>query len=266
LLHIGPVLIRSYPVLIDIGLLVGATSAALEARRRRLDVMHVLDAGLAAALGGVILARAAYVGSQWSYYSHHLHQTLRLRDGGLIWQGALVGGTGGAAALCYVRSKRLLVTLDVLAPGAASVAIFAWLGCFMAGCAHGTETSPGQGLLWALSLDLPDLYGIREPRVAVQLLGAGWSVLVLGVTLIAQRLARRSGTVFALWLAVHSLGCLGLGLLRGDEIMLITGWRVDQVANLVMGIAGMAALFLVGPVPRLGSGAGRGMPETEETP
>jgi phosphatidylglycerol:prolipoprotein diacylglycerol transferase len=227
--------------------------------------MDVLDAALAAAVGGLILARAAYVGTHWIYYTNHLRQALRLRDGGLAWQGALVGGTAAVAALCAVRRKQPLVTLDVLTQGAASVAIFAWLGCFTAGCAYGMATFPWQGLLWTMSLDLPDLYGIYEPRVAVQLLGAVWSAVLLVVTLVAQRRARRSGMVFALWLMLHSLGSFGLGFLRGDEMALIAGWRADQLVNLAMGLAGTGALLLGGPAGEHGSGTSGRESKTEVT-
>jgi phosphatidylglycerol:prolipoprotein diacylglycerol transferase len=221
----------------------------LEAHRRGLDVMHVLDAALAAAVGGLILARAAYVGAHWDYYTNQLRQTLRLRDGGLAWQGALVGGTAGAAILCTVRGRRLLATLDVLTAGAAFFAILAWLGCFLAGCAYGRETFPGQGLLWTLSLGLPDLYGTHEPRVAVQLLGAGWSTLVFAATLAAQRRARHSGMVFALWLTLHSFGSFGLGFLRGDEMAHIAGWRVDHMVNLALAMTGIGTMFVSGRSP-----------------
>jgi phosphatidylglycerol:prolipoprotein diacylglycerol transferase len=221
----------------------------LEAHRRGLDVMHVLDAALAAAVGGLILARAAYVAAHWDYYTNDMRETLRLRDGGLAWQGALVGATAGAAILCTVRGRRPLATLDILTGGAAFFAILAWLGCFMAGCAYGRETFSGQGLLWTLSLDLPDLYGIHEPRVAVQLLGAGWSALAFLATLAAQRRARHSGMVFALWLTLHSCGSFGLGFLRGHEMARIAGWRVDQMVNLALGMAGIGTMFVSGRSP-----------------
>jgi phosphatidylglycerol:prolipoprotein diacylglycerol transferase len=203
------------------------------------------------------------VGAHWNYYTNHLRQAVRLRDGGLAWQGAMIGGTAGAAALCAVRGKQLLVTLDMLAGGAASVAVFTWLGCFMAGCAYGIPTFPGQSLLWTLSLDLPDLYGIREPRVAVQLVGAGWSALVLGATLAAQRRVRRAGMVFALWSTLHSLGSFWPGFLRGDEIARMAGWRLDQILDLALGMAGIGTMFLSGPVVQRGSGKSRRKPERE---
>lgn len=254
LLHIGPLLIHSYPVLIDVGLLVGAVLGTLEARRRGLDATHVLDAALAAAVGGLILARAAYVCAHWKYYTNHVGQALRLWDGGLAWQGALVGGTAGAATMCAVRRRRLLVTLDALTGGVAPVAICAWLACLMVGCGYGTPTFPGQGLMWTLSSDLPNLYGVREPRVAVQLVGAAWSALVFAATLAAQHAALRAGMVFALWLTLHSFGTFGLGFLRGDEMARVGGWRLDQLLDLALGMVGIATMLLSGPVTQRGSG------------
>jgi phosphatidylglycerol:prolipoprotein diacylglycerol transferase len=201
-----------------------------------------MDAILMAAAGGLILARAAYVGVHWAYYADHPRQALQPWQGGLLWQGALLGGVMGAAVARATLDIRLPVLLDVLTPGAASLATFAWLACFTAGCAWGIETYPGQGLLWALSLDLPDLYGMREPRVAVQLLGAGWSAALLIAMLALQLRPRREGAVFSLWLTLHSLGSLGLGFLRGDELASVAGWRVDQLANLALSALGVGLL------------------------
>jgi hypothetical protein len=40
--------------------------------------LYVLDAALAAALGGLIVARAAYVCARRNYYTNHVRQALRL--------------------------------------------------------------------------------------------------------------------------------------------------------------------------------------------
>jgi phosphatidylglycerol:prolipoprotein diacylglycerol transferase len=215
----------------------------LTVRRRPIPAGAVVDVMLAAALGGLVLARAAYVGAHWAYYGDHLRRALQPWDGGLLWQGALLGGIAGAAAACAMRDLPLLRLLDLLAPGAACLAIFAWLACFMAGCAWGIETYPVQGLLWAVSLDLPNLYGIREPRVAVQLLGAGWSAAVFALVLGLKHRLKRNGTAFGLWLALHSLGSLALGFVRADEMPSLVGWRIDQLANAILSTVGTALLL-----------------------
>jgi prolipoprotein diacylglyceryltransferase len=146
------------------------------------------------------------------------------------------------------------VTLDVLSSGAAFLAICAWLACVMVGCAYGTPTFPGQGLMWTLSWDLPNLYGMHEPRVAVQLVGAAWCALVFAATLAAQHAAPRAGMVFPFWLTLYSFCTLGLGFLREDEMARVGGWRLDQLLDLALGMVGIAAMLLSGPVAQRGSG------------
>lgn len=235
---------HSYSALVNAGLFIGAVLVFLGARHREIDVRPTADVALAAALGGLVLARAAYVGVHWAYYAEHPRHALQVWEGGLLWQGALVGAIMGIAAMCAARDLPLLAFLDILTPGAASLAVFAWLACHMTGCAWGVATYPGQGPLWTLSLNLPNLYGLREPRVAVQLLGAGWSVILLGTVLVLQRRTQRDGVVFTLWLTLHSLGSLGLGFLRADETVSVAGWRIDQWANLALSIMGAAMLLM----------------------
>lgn len=245
LFRLGRFTVTGYAALVDIGLLGGTVIACLAARRRGLNAVRVLDAVLAAALGGLIGGRAVYVAAHWAYYQSHVRRALRPWDGGLAWHGALIGGLVAVLAYCAIRRTSLRQVLDVLTPGAALLAGCAWLGCLMNGCAYGVETYPGQGLPWALSLELPDLYGIWAPRVAVQLLGAGWSLVALAAVAIGGRRRRFEGLAFPLWLALYSVGSFGLGFARADETVIMADWRADQVADLAL--AGAAAgVLLVG--------------------
>jgi len=240
--RLGNFTVTGYAALVDVGLLAGTAVACLAARRRGLSPGRVLDAALAAAVGGVIGGRAAYVAANWAYYQDYLRRALRPWDGGLSWHGALGGGLIAVLAYCAIRRVPLRAMLDVLAPGAAVLAACAWLGCLMNGCAYGVETYPGQGLLWALSLELHDLYGIRAPRVAVQLLGAGWSAVVLAILTIAGRRNQLEGLAFPFWPALYCIGAFALGFLRADEVATVAGWRADQVVDLAL--AGIGAVWL----------------------
>lgn len=240
-MRVGPFFLPGYTTLIHLGLLTGAVLVYLETRQRDLPLMSVVDVALAAGVGSVLLGRAMYVGMHWGYYQIHAPEATLPWRGGLAWQGALLGGVIGAFLACAWRGLPVIPVLDLFTSGAAPVAVFAWLGCHAAGCAYGMETYPGQGILWRLSLDLPDLYGIHEPRVPVQLLGAAWSALLLVGVLIVGRRSRRRRMTFALWLLLQALGAFGLGFWRGDPVPQVVGWRVDQLANLLL-IAGTLAL------------------------
>ncbi len=239
----GPFLISSYTVLIDLGVLLGGVLILLRANHRGRDIGRTLDALLAAALAGLLVGRGAYVAFHWDYYSDHLLQALRLREGGLTWQGVLVGGLIAVAIDCSRRSSSLGDLLDVWTPGVALLPIFAWLGCLMVGCAYGVEICPSQPL-WALSIDLPDLYGVRAPRVAVQLLGAGWSVCLFLFVLVVERRLKRKGLLFPLWLALYGLGAFLLGALRANETLFVAGWRLDQLIDLALTAGGVGASLL----------------------
>jgi phosphatidylglycerol:prolipoprotein diacylglycerol transferase len=242
LLRIGPVTIASYSALLGLGLLGGAALAYLVARRRALGAAYALDAVLAAALGGLVGARAAHVAINWAYYGDHLGQAFDLWEGGHFWPGGLVVGL--AAVLIYAAARRVSPwpLLDAVAPGVAFFVVCAWLACFLDKCAYGIETYPGQGLLWALSLEMPDVYGIRAPRVAVQLLGAGWSAVALAAVVCAVRRARFAGLALPLWLVIYCAGSFGLGFLRGDAGPLMAGWRLDQVTDVTLFAAGVVLL------------------------
>jgi phosphatidylglycerol:prolipoprotein diacylglycerol transferase len=242
LFHLGSFVVTGYAALVGVGLIGGGVITWLAGRRRGLNPGHVLDVSLTAALGGLVGGRTVYVAAHWAYYGDHLRQALRLWGGGLAWHGALVGGLLVTSVYGAVRRIRLGLVLDALAPGGAFLAACGWLGCLLNGCAYGIETYPGQGLLWSLSLELPDLYGIWAPRVAVQLLGAAWGGIVLAGVVFAGRRARMEGLLFPLWLAIYTLGSFGLGFLRADESSLILGWRADQVVDLVLSIVGVFTL------------------------
>jgi phosphatidylglycerol:prolipoprotein diacylglycerol transferase len=240
--HLGSFAVTGYAALIHLGLVVGTLIACLTARRRRLEPIRALDASLATALGGLIGARAVYVAAHWAYYGDHLRQALRPWRGGLAWHGALIGGLVALLVYCAIRRMPPRLLLNVLTPGIALLSACAWMGCLLDGCAYGLETYPGQGWLWTLSLELPDLYGIWAPRVAVQLLGAIWGGIVLIIVIIAARHTRLAGLVFPLWLTLYSVGSFGLGFLRADETLWIAGWRADQVADVALVLSGIVVL------------------------
>lgn len=250
LFRLGPLIVHSYPALLSAGVILAAGLVFVRGRRRGIPPLTLADALLATALGALLLGRAAYVAVHWDYYVHHLRSAVQPWDGGLVWHGALVGGLLGTVLLGRLRNVPLLTLLDLLAPGAAALSIFAWLGCLTVGCAWGVPVYPEQRLLWSLSLDVPDLYGIREPRVAVQLLGAAWSLLVLCAVWRFRHRIRHKGALFSLWLTLHSAACFTLGFLRGDDWPLVLGWRVDQLLNLALsiaGVCGLVAAFSDGP-------------------
>lgn len=204
-----------------------------QARRRNLPVTQVVDIALVALAVGVLGARAGYVWRNWDYFYDHLSEAVQWWRGGLDWHPGLAAGV--IAAAVYGRWQRLptLRLLDACTPGLAIGCALGWLACYKAGCAYGLPVWPNEHL-WVLAADLPGAYGIAEPRVAVQLIGAGYSLLALA----AGRwwfVARAGGWLlvdrhspFVAFICLYSAGMFALGFLRGDEMVRLASLRLDQ--------------------------------------
>jgi prolipoprotein diacylglyceryltransferase len=244
-----------YRTALTVGVLVGAVLALWAGRRSGLAAMAVLDGVLAAAVGGLLVGRLGYVMAHLPYFREHPTAAPAFWQGGLSAPGVVFGGVAGAWVVACIRQMAPGPLWSALAPGATVVLIAAYLGCLRAGCACGRETWPDDGILWTLSADLPDLYGLRAPRVAVPVLGMGWGTLMLALTLWMTRGGRAtameatasprpkgatSQKVAPMWLALYGLGEFALGFLREDVTPLIGGLSALQWAGLVILVAAIA--------------------------
>ena len=246
-LRIGPVSLPAYATLLSLGLIGGVLINLWRGPRRGITQAQCFDASLLAAVGGLVGARVAYATFNWAYFRDNLSEALRLWTGGLAWQGGLLLGL----LLVVLYSARYRLSpgklFDALTLGLAWFTLCVWLGSGVASDIFGRETYPGDGLLWRLSADLPDLYGLREPRVNVPLLGILWSSLVLGVLWFLQDRLRRSGSLFLLYLTLSGLAGVVLVQLQANAVPYVFGLRFDWLFCLVMvsiGLTGLVALKL----------------------
>ena len=260
LLQIGQRTVRSYTLLLDLGLLMGLGVFAWRARCRIARPDRWLDAALAALAAGVLGARLGYVWAHWPYFQERSGQILKFWRGGLSWHGALVGGLLGLGLYCWLRKLSFWRVADELALVAPLVGTAAWLGCLLAGCAYGREMDQAH---W-MAADLPDVFGVWALRANVQLLAAGWSLLVAGV-LWGLRRPLPDGMRLALFLLLYGAGLACIDPFRGDAVPHWGAWRADVVLDwmaaagggLIIGVVWLRGLVLPlrgelegGPAPK----------------
>ena len=243
--QIGPFVVFTFTLLIDLGIAIGLAWLAQPAAQAgdEPQAAHRLDAGLAATFGALVGARLAYVFSNWAYFGNHLGETVRIWEGGLAWPGAVAGGALGLWAYCRFRGGSFWGMADALALPGLLVAALAWLGCAASGCAPGVQVEPGALPAW-FAVDWPDNYGISALRWPTQAVGAAWSlVLLLGLWLVRDRPIVPVGGRALLAAAGVALGGLVLSFSRGDAMPHLAGLRLDALASgVVLGVA-LAALW-----------------------
>jgi phosphatidylglycerol:prolipoprotein diacylglycerol transferase len=224
--------INTYAVCLVLGLIAGTIVSLIEARRQHIRSALLLDAILAAAVFGVIASRLGYALINWAYYQDHAAEIPRLWLGGLNWQAALLGGSIGAWLIARRHSSPMAI-LDLLAIGTALGACFGWIGSYLSATAYGKELFPGQPFFF-LAIDAPDWYGLTNPRWPTQIIGAIWALLLFLLLWFMRKKVWPDGARYWLFVAAYSLSAIILGFTRGDDVLTIGGWRIDQALDTLL--------------------------------
>ena len=139
IIHLGPLAITGYGLMMMVAFLMAGWAIQLELRRRRLDEDYAADIVIAAVIGGLVGAKIWYVllTGQWSAL---------LSRGGLVWYGGFLGGTAGVLLNGWRKRVPTRFTLEIAAPALALGYGLGRVGCFLVNDDYGIPSS----LPWAM--------------------------------------------------------------------------------------------------------------------
>jgi len=83
---------------------------------------------------------------------------------------------------------------------------------------------------------------LTNPRWPTQLIGAMWALLLFLWLWLTRKQAWLAGTRYWLFIAAYSLGAFVLGFTRGDDVLIVGGWRIDQVLDALLLSTALIAL------------------------
>ncbi len=221
-----------------------ALSIGLGLRRAALRPSVIIDAGLAACLGGVIGARIVHVLLNWSYFADAFSEALHPNAGGLDWHGAVIGGLIGLALVAWVGKVKLRDLLDALAPALPLLALAGWIGCWAAVCGYGAEVDTlAHYPAWAAA-ESRDVYGIIAPRYNTQIFGMALAIGLLVISVVLIRRGWLKNRRFWFLLALLSIGMFAIGFFRGDYAVMVAGLRADQMLDAGVFLGSLLLIFL----------------------
>ncbi len=225
--------LRTYGVLVTLGVLLGVWFAAKHLKRFSIPENKVWDVAVYAMVFGIVGARLAFVIQHWSYFQNHIDEIFKVWEGGLTFYGVLLGVIPILWAIWRYRWNFWAV-LDATIPGVTlGIAIGRW-GCFFNGCCYGKPTdlpwgvvypeysephlqfggvpvhpsqiyeSVGDAILFLLYLYLLKRYGQRRPGVvgAVALIFTPLVRFLVDFTRAYEPNAYILGLTFNQWIAV----------------------------------------------------------------
>lgn len=104
--------------------------------------------------------------------------------------------------------------LDIMAIVTCLVHGFGRIGCYMAGCCHGTPT----GSFWGITFTNPFCQAdpLNTPLHPTQLLEAGYIFVVMAFLLFLKKSKKFDGQLFLSYIMLYAIGRFFLEFLRGD--------------------------------------------------
>lgn len=219
LFELGPITVYTYGVLLAAAYLAGLQMALVRARRQGLDANRVMDLGIYIIISALVGAKLMLLVVDFDYFSRNPREILTLvRSGGVFYGGLILAVV---VALWYLRRHRMPVwqTCDAFAPGIALGHVIGRLGCLMAGCCYGRQTS----VPWAITFTDPFAASnvgtpLNVPLHPTQLYEAGAELLILVFLLLFERKGRAfPGRTFWSYMLLYAASRFVIEFYRGDE-------------------------------------------------
>jgi phosphatidylglycerol:prolipoprotein diacylglycerol transferase len=249
LFRLGGLEIYAYGFFIALGFIAGLVLAALKARRAGIPFECVVEIFFYTVFSAIIGSRILFVLINFDSYREDLLQVFKIWEGGLVFYGGLILAAG--IAIGYMKWHRLPIwkLADLFSPSIALGLIFGRIGCFLAGCCYGKETS----LPWGIVFTTPNsLALLNVPLHPTQLYeAAGGLIIFFFLNWMAKR-KTFEGQIFWLFLLLYSIARFLIEILRDDPRGFLFRHLIStsQGVGIFLAILSLFVLFYLKKVQR----------------
>jgi phosphatidylglycerol:prolipoprotein diacylglycerol transferase len=233
LFHLGPIVIRSWGVLVALGVLVGLYFARRVAVQRHIDGEKILDLSFYLLLSGLIGGRVIFVLLELPYFMSNPAEILMVQLGGMAIHGAIIGGVLAVYIFARLNKISFLRLLDVLSPALLLGQAIGRIGCFLNGDDFGKVTK----VFWAVKF--PDIAGLRHPT---QLYETFADLAVLPIALLVIKKSKKDGEPFFVVAIMYSVIRFVLEFFRADMDIAFANLTYAQIASIVIVLIGLGGL------------------------
>ena len=212
LFSIGKFSFYSYGFMIAVGIICALTLAMYRAEKFGLNKDIMFDIGIYGLIGGIIGAKLLFLIAEAPYAFKHPEEIKNLLTAGFVIYGALIGGVIAAFIYCRTKKQDFLKYFDLAIPSVAVAQGFGRIGCFLAGCCYGKETSSAIGIVFSHSDYAPN--GVK--LIPTQLISSAGNFLIAAVLLVFASKSKKKGQTAGLYMILYSIGRFIIEIFRDD--------------------------------------------------
>ena len=242
LLTIGPVTIHGYGLMIAIGFFAAYIAAEKRAKKMGMDPDQLFNLTIYTMVFGLLSAKLLYYITIIKDIIADPSLLLNFTDGFVVY-GGIIGGILAGYVFARVKKMDFWKYFDLVVPSIALAQGFGRIGCLLAGCCYGTETTSPIGIVFHESQFAPN--GIS--LVPTQTISSARNFLHFFILITFAKHKKADGQVAALYLIFYSIGRFILEFYRGDLIRGSVGQlSTSQFISIFVCIAGVILFIITG--------------------
>lgn len=235
LFSIGKFTIHGYGLMIAIGIVLCVFLGIYRAKKYNMEQEAVLDIAIYSVIAGFLGAKLLFVIVEFPRF---LKDPLGLLGSeGFVVYGGIIAGVFAAMVYCRIKNLNFKKYFDLLIPGVALAQGFGRIGCFLAGCCYGRETTSWLGVVFPPGGFAPA--GIKI--LPTQLFASAGDFLITIILLATYNKRKHDGDTGALYLLLYGIGRFLIEFLRADER---GGWGIFSTSQWISLVIVVVAVVL----------------------
>lgn len=242
LFSIGPFTVYSYGLMIAIGIIAAFVVAEKRAKKLMLNADLVFNLTIWCAVGGIIGAKVLYYITILPDVISNPSLLLDFSDGFVVYGGIIFGILAGYL-FCKKNKLDFLEYFDLVMPSIALAQGFGRIGCHLAGCCFGEETSCAVHVRFPLNSLAPSGVDL----IPTQLISSGLNFIHFAILVYFAKYKKGKGQVAGMYLMLYSIGRFVIEFFRGDILRGSVGvLSTSQFISIFVFFAGVTVFVLSG--------------------
>jgi len=246
ILHVGPIQLHAYGLMLAIGVLAAAKIADVRWRRSGHSPRVIAEIAVPVVIAGIVGARLYHLFTGYKWDQEGIVGTVEIWRGGLSIWGAVGAGLLMVIYLAHRRHLDTLALLDAIGPAVVVAQAIGRWGNYFNQELFGRPTR----LPWAVEIDLAhrpvgyEQFATFHPTFLYESI---WCLLVFGTIVFLERTrGLRKGQAFALYAAMYTFGRVFFEWLRVDPASRIFGIRFNLLLSAALCVTGIVLFVWFG--------------------
>ena len=226
--------IYSYGLMIALGILAASYIFMKKAKKNGYDEDSLLNLIIFSVIFGVLGGKLLFIITEIKSIINNPSILLDFGNGFVIY-GAILLGAFTIYLYCKKKKWDTLEVLDYVAPGVALAQGFGRIGCFLAGCCYGAETSSVFSVVFPVDSLAPAGVHLHPTQIYSSL----FDFALAGFLIWRSKKDKIKGHIFSMYAIIYSIGRFFIEFLRNDprgNVGILTTSQFIAIFTLIFGI------------------------------